>query len=161
MRRMLMVVLVVAACGAAWAVDLNLPPGKWWERPAVVERLKLVEEQQDRIHGLVYEHSLRMIDLKADLDREELKLRNSVEQDRLDAEQVRAAFTAFQGARGKLEMERFELLLSIRQVLTSEQWQELQSLHRDMKRMRQEGGARGDRRRQVPGQRPDNGERPG
>jgi len=161
MRRMLMVVLMVAASGSAWAVEFNLPPGKWWERPVVVERLKLSEEQQDRIHGLVYEHSLRMIDLKADLDREELKLRNSVERDQLDAERVRAAFTAFQGARGKLEMERFELLLSIRQVLAFEQWKALQSLHQDMKRMRQEGGARGDRWRQSPGPRPDPGERPG
>jgi Spy/CpxP family protein refolding chaperone len=135
----------------------NLPPGKWWENPHLVERIELGEEQREMIKGMVYEHVRRMIDLSADVERAELDLADRVDQSDFDADTVRAAFVAFQKARQRLESERFEMLLSVRQVLSIEQWRELQKLRREFERRRPDH-PRGNRR---PGQmKPPAGERP-
>ena len=58
----------------------------------------------------------------------------------------------------KLENERFEMLLEVRQVLTYEQWQKIEEINRRIKQMRSERrpGARGQE-----GQRPQGDRAPG
>ncbi len=138
MKRFVVVVLVLLATGAAGAAELRLPPGKWWDNPALVERVKLTGEQQGKISELVYKHALTMIDLKAAVERRELELSNLVDQSAFDAAKVRAAFTALQSARQSLETAHFELLLSIRELLSLEQWQALQEMHEEVVRRRAE-----------------------
>ncbi len=110
------------------------------------ERFGLAAEQQQQIRDLVYDGARRMIDLKAAVDRSGLDLAEVVNSSDFDPEAVRAAYAVFQTARQKLENERFEMLLEVRQVLTNEQWQKLQELKRRMQQNR------GQQRR--PGQRP-------
>ena len=43
-----------------------------------------------------------------------------------DPAPVRAAYAVFQTARQKLENERFEMLIEVRQILTYGQWQKIQ-----------------------------------
>jgi Spy/CpxP family protein refolding chaperone len=128
--------LVLAAGSALWARDFNLPPGKWWENPTLVERLKLTDEQQGVIRDKVFDHALKMIDLKANVERRELELSDRVERSDFDPGQVRNAFQALQQARQRLESEHFELLLAIRQILSPEQWQALQELREERRRER-------------------------
>lgn len=118
------------------AQELDLPHGKWWEDPRVSQRIGLGEEQQQEIRDLVYAGARRMIDLKAAVDRAGLDLAEAVNSSEFDPEAVRAAYAAFQAARQKLENARFEMLLDVRQVLTSEQWQKLQELKRYRQQMR-------------------------
>ena len=49
MRKMMMIVVMVAAATAVGAADFNLPHGKWWENERVVQRIGLTEEQQSAI----------------------------------------------------------------------------------------------------------------
>ncbi len=60
------------------------------------------------------------------------------DQSAFDAAKVRAAFTALQSARQSLETAHFELLLSIRELLSLEQWQALQEMHEEVVRRRAE-----------------------
>lgn len=137
MRRILAVITVLAAVAPLAAQDLDLPPGKWWAEPRVVERLDLSHEQQAAIRDLVYEHARRMIDLKADVERAGLDLAETVKRDDFDPAAVRAAHTAFQSARSKLENERFEMLLAVRGVLSSEQWKSIREMRRLQGKYRQ------------------------
>jgi hypothetical protein len=130
-RRVTMTLLILVLGAGLAAAELNIPPGRWWENPRVVERIHLSESQQTAIRGLVVEHARRMIDLNADVKRAELDLAELVDRDELVPDQVRQAFAALQKARQRLENERFELLLAVRQSLTRAQWRELD-------RMRQE-----------------------
>jgi len=134
MRRLTMWVVALvgalAAAGPLAAQDLELPPGRWWEDQRLVGRLGLSDEQQARVREAVYEHARRMIDLKAAVERAGLDLAEVVRRDELDAGAVRAAFAAFQASRGKLEDERFEMLLAVREVLSAEQWRTMQDLRR-------------------------------
>ncbi len=122
------------------AQDYRLPPGKWWEIPRVVEYLHLNEQQQDQIDGLVYEHARKMIGLNADLEKAKLALAQQVDSTKFEATKVRAAFEVFQTARRKLETERFEMLLSVRQVLSAEQWEQLGALKRRLEKFKDREG---------------------
>ena len=139
MRAVLIAVMILASTGVAGAADLNLPPGSWWENERLVERIGLAPQQQEAIGELVYDHALRMIDLTAEVKRAEFELEARVRRDELDAEAVRAAFRGFQEARRALETERFEMLLAVRQVLTTRQWELLQSMRRERMRRQHEG----------------------
>lgn len=130
MRRLLCCALLLAASAPLGATDLDLPPGRWWEEPVVIERVGLSEEQRTEIRALVYEHARQMIDLNAGLKRAELDLKQTVDRTEIDPQAVRTAFAAFQDARRRLETERFEMLLGVRLLLSDEQWEEIQELRR-------------------------------
>ena len=158
MRRTLVFVMLLAAAGLAQAAEFDLPPGKWWEDQRVVDKVGLSQEQQTAIHRLVYDHARRMIDLNAGLRKAELELADAADRARLDEQRIRAAFEAFQDARRALETERFEMLLGVRKVLSSEQWLALQDLRDQHKRL-QELRERRDPRRPLGPQPPGPGGR--
>ncbi len=151
MKQWLLTCALLAAVLPLAAQEFELPPGKWWEDQRLAERVGLDAEQQQQIRDLVYEGARRMIDLKAAVDRAGLDLAEVVNSNDFDPEAVRKAYAVFQTARHELENERFEMLLDVRQVLTTAQWQKLQELKRRVQQNR------GQQRR--PGQRPQ-GERP-
>ncbi len=145
-RRTLITILVLALAATAAAQDLRIPPGKWWENPRLVERLRLTREQQGQIRELVVEHARRMIDLNADVKRAELDLADLVDREPLEPKAVREAFGALQVARQRLEAERFELLLGVRQSVTPQQWHELERIRQDLRQrmeLRTPGGRQG------------------
>mgnify|MGYP001816242148 FL=1 len=155
MKKALIIIAVLAMAGPLTANDFDLPPGKWWENPRLVNHIGLADEQQDQIRGIVFQHARRMIDLKADVDKAGLDLAESVAQQDFDPAPVRAAYAVFQTARQKLENERFEMLLEVRLVLTYEQWQKIEEIKQRMKQNRPQQ----QRRPGVRGQGPQ-GERP-
>ena len=150
MKKVLMMVVVLAIAGPLAAAEFDLPPGKWWENPRVAEKIGLTEEQQGEIREVVYAHARRMIDLKADVDRSGLDLKEAVDRDDFDPDAVRSAHGEFQSARHKLENERFEMLLAVRQLISTEQWKSLQEIRRRFQEQR--GGQR------RPGQRGEGGQ---
>jgi Spy/CpxP family protein refolding chaperone len=150
MRGTLTIIAVLAVLAPLAAQELDVPPGRWWAEPQVVERLNLSDEQQETIRDLVYDHARRMIDLKADVERAGLDLAESVKRDDFDPAAVRKAHAAFQSARSKLENERFEMLLAVRGVLSAEQWASIQEMQLQQgKRWPRRPGAQ-----RPPGERP-------
>jgi len=149
-------VVLLAVVAPLAATDFDLLPGKWWEDQRVASRIGLTEEQQGQIRDVVFAHARRMIDLKADVDKAGLDLASSVDQRVFDPAPVRAAYAVFQTARQKLENERFEMLLEVRQVLTYEQWRKIEEIKRRMQQMRSERspGARGQSGQRPQGNRP-------
>ncbi|MCU0291185.1 MAG: periplasmic heavy metal sensor [Thermoanaerobaculaceae bacterium] len=115
-----------------------IPPGRWWERPKVAQELGLTAEQKQRLEETTYESARVMIDLKAALDKAELDLKVVGDAEPLDLKRAREAFAALQQARMRLENERFELLLRVRQVLQPEQWQRLREMTRERLQERME-----------------------
>jgi len=163
MKRMMMIVVLVAAATAVGAADLNLPHGKWWENERVVQRIGLTEEQQTAISDLVYQHALKMIDLNAGLKKAEFELGNLVDRDDFNPTAVRKSFGAFQAAKDKLENERFEMLLAVRGERAADQWRSLLEIRRYLEQMRENrrpgtGAPGGTRPPQGDGRRPADGE---
>ncbi len=105
--------------------------GAWWKNSDIAKKLELSEAQVGRIEQTFLEHRLRLIDLRADLDKQELRLRPLLDADRPDEAQVAAQIDLITAARGRLEKETALMMLAIRRVLSVEQWKKLQALQRE------------------------------
>lgn len=107
--------------------------GKWWKNSAVVRDLGLSDAQIKEIEQTFLNHRLKLIDLRAALEREEAQLQPLVEAYKPDEAKVSARLDGVLAARNKLERENTMMMLDIRRVLTLEQWKKLQELqeHRE------------------------------
>ena len=117
------------------------PGGRWWDNPEMAERLALSSDQQKKMDDIFQQNRLRLIDLTAALQKEEIKLEPLLDSDTPDEEKVLAQIDRVAQSRAELEKANARFLLGIRRVLTSEQWKKLQA----------EGPPRGPGRPGMPG----------
>jgi Spy/CpxP family protein refolding chaperone len=103
------------------------PPGRWWLDPALVQKLGLTADQQKRMDALFQQNRLKLIDLSADLQKQEAILEPLLEADRPDETQVLAQIDHIAQARAELEKANARMLLGLRSVLTLEQWKKLEA----------------------------------
>jgi Spy/CpxP family protein refolding chaperone len=102
--------------------------GKWWKDSKIVTELKLTPAQITQIEQSFYDHRLKLIDLRADLEREETKLQPLVEADQPDEGKVSAQVDLVLAARGRLEKAHIMMMLAMRRSLSVEQWKKLESI---------------------------------
>ena len=116
-----------------------VPPGipripmAWWKDSKMRKELNLNEQQLAKLEQTFTENKLKLIDLRANLEKEETRLQPLLEADRLDENQVSAQLDALVAARGKLEKASAMMGIEMRRVLTQEQWKKLQSLETEMR----------------------------
>jgi protein CpxP len=104
--------------------------GAWWKNSDVVKELQLTDAQVKQIEQTFLDYRLKLIDLRADLERQETKLQPLLEADQPNEQQVGSQVDAVVAARGKLEKTNTMMMLAIRRVLSVDQWKKLQSIHR-------------------------------
>jgi len=125
MRRALLLPALLGAVLAALpapAQMLEMPPGKWWKRPAVVEALKLAPEQQQRLEEVFAKNRRTFVDLKADVDRRTIDLEDLLAAREVEPRKVAAASEALEQARARLGKARTMMVVEMRGVLTGDQW---------------------------------------
>jgi Spy/CpxP family protein refolding chaperone len=105
--------------------------GAWWKNSEIVSKLQLSEEQVKKISQTFLDHKLKLIDLQADLEKQELRLQPLLDVDQPDEGKVGAQIDLITSARGRLEKENALMMLAIRRCLSTEQWKKLQSLQRE------------------------------
>jgi Spy/CpxP family protein refolding chaperone len=121
-------------------------PGAWWKDSETVKKLGLSEAQLGQIEQAFLAHRLRLVDLRADLEKQELNLQPLLDVDQPDEAKVTAQIDLITAARGRLEKENASMLLAIRRVLSVEQWKRLQALQQERAK-----GGRGGPRMAPPG----------
>jgi Spy/CpxP family protein refolding chaperone len=116
----------------------QMPPGPdlgmWWKQSEILRELQLTPAQTSQIEQTFLEQRLKLIDLRAELEKEETRLQPLVEADQLDEAKVSAQIDKVLAARGRLEKAHTMLMLSIRRVLTVEQWRKLQAIQQERMR---------------------------
>ena len=108
--------------GSLFAQGAGLPPGKWWRRPQVAQRLQLTADQQNRLDEVFRKSAPELIDMKADVEKAMLELRNHLDGPALNRESIQAAAARVNAARGSLFERELMMLVDMRGVLTVEQW---------------------------------------
>jgi Spy/CpxP family protein refolding chaperone len=103
------------------------PEGTWWRNSPYVSMLSLTPDQQRKMDEVFQQSKLKLIDLNWALDKEEAILEPLMQADRLDEAKVTAQIDKVADARAALEKANARMLLGIRQVLTPEQWDMLNS----------------------------------
>ena len=146
------------------------PFGAWWKNSEIVKELQLSDAQVKQIEQTFLEYRLKLIDLRADLERQETKLQPLLEADQPNEQQVGSQVDAVVAARGRLEKTNTMMMLAVRRVLSVEQWKKLQAIEhrRGERRMPDRMGSgghdqhfRGPRRGEGPPPPPDGPPSPG
>jgi Spy/CpxP family protein refolding chaperone len=112
--------------------------GMWWKNPAVAARVGLTAEQQKHIGDLFLQSRLQLIHLHATLQEEQLMLEPLLDSTSFDEAKALEQIDKIADTRADLEKTNAKMLLSIRGVLTADQWTKLRSGGHGMR------GPRGD-----------------
>ena len=101
--------------------------GRWWKNPEMVEKLGVTADQQKKMDDIFQQHRLKLIDVTAAVEREEVTLEPMMEADQPDEARIVAQIDKVAQARAELEKANARMLLGIRRVLTPDQWKKLQA----------------------------------
>ena len=112
------------------------PPGMWWHNPDLIQKLTLTPDQQKRMDDILQQSRLQLIDLRANVEKQELLMEPMLAANPPDTNKVLAQIDHTAQARAELEKANAKMLLGIRNVLTPDQWTKLQTEERDNRRSR-------------------------
>ena len=125
-KRIALAVLTLALASSAFA-QANLPQGKWWRRPEIVQILNLNEEQQDKLETIFRTASSDLIDLRGEVEKQNINLRGDLDQAQLDRAAIRRDAQKLSDARGRLFERELTMLVDMRAVLNEAQWNRMRS----------------------------------
>ncbi len=119
--------------------------GQFWNHPNLVKQLNLSDDQRKAMDGILQDHRMKLIDLRANLEKAEVEMGPLMKADTPDEKAIEAQIDRVVAARAELEKANARFLLDIRMQLKPEQWKQLQALR--MNRMQHErmgGEGRGE-----------------
>jgi Spy/CpxP family protein refolding chaperone len=112
--------------GERMGTPMGFPFGAWWKDPDMAQKLSLTDDQSQKIEATFQNFRLQLIDLHANLEKQEAMLQPLVDVDQPDESKVMAQVDKVAQARASLEKANAQMMLAIRRVLSPEQWKKLQ-----------------------------------
>ncbi len=103
-------------------------PENWWRNAGIVAILHLTGLQVKQIEDTFQQSRIKLIDLNAALEKEEVMLEPLVAADNIDEAKLTAQIDRLAQARAELEKARGRMLVGIRKVLEPEQWRKLDEM---------------------------------
>ena len=157
-RFLLLAAASLALAGAPAAAQMpETPPGKWWKRPRVVQMLKLSPEQQEKLEEIFARNRRSFVDLKAEVEKNQIDVEELVAKKDADPKKVSAAVDALELSRMRLRKSMTMMFLEQKAVLTQQQWTQILEKREDWRRERMEDRRRGE---MPPAERPASPGRP-
>ena len=83
-----------------------VPPGEWWKNPEVIQKLTLTEDQQKKMDGIFQQSRLQLIDLKANLEKQEVLLEPMLNANPPDSAKALAQIGKVADARAELRKDQ-------------------------------------------------------
>lgn len=123
MKKLILFTVFLAAAGALAISPMEPPGGKWWQNEKAAAELGLTPDQQARLDKMMFEHRDRMIDLRAALEKAELRLRELMDDTAFDERAALDQLERVSAARSLVEKNRAAMLIKTRSILTLDQWQ--------------------------------------
>lgn len=103
----------------------------WWRNSELAQKIGLNQQQTQQLNQIFSSHRANLAQMRANVEIEEGKLNDLLDQDQPQQDQVLAQITQLQSARNTLEKEFTVMTLAFRGVLTPDQWKQLQSMSRE------------------------------
>ncbi len=139
MKRALIAIAVIAC--AAMAQGQGMPPGKWWQRPEIIQELQLTNDQQDRLDEIFRGAANDLIDARATVDKLHVAIRGELDRPQVRKPELMRLADQLSDARGKLFARELEMLIDMRAVLNPQQWAKMRR-HLDRMEERRDGPPR-------------------
>jgi len=102
--------------------------GQFWNNPRIVAQLKLTDDQRKAMDGILQQHKMTLIDLRANLEKAELTMEPLMKADQPNEAAILAQIDKVAQARAELEKGNARFLLAIRGQLTADQWKQVQTM---------------------------------
>jgi Spy/CpxP family protein refolding chaperone len=128
--------------------------GSWWNNPEIAEKIGLNDQQKQQLAKISQASRLKMIDLRADLEKQQVILGPMLQTYHPDEAQVLAQVEKVSQARAAVERQRIQTMLATRNVLTEDQWNKLKESRMTFHRTFRRQGFRHPMRRGTPPQPP-------
>ena len=125
MKKPILIAIAIAAFAAS--AFAQLPPGKWWRRPEIINQLALTEDQQTRLDGIFRVSAGDLIDLRGDVEKQNIALRGELDQPQLNRANIRKIAAQLNEARGRLFERELSMLVDMRAVLSDQQWNHMRA----------------------------------
>ncbi len=103
--------------------------GQFWNNPNLVKQLNLTDDQRKAMDGILQDHRMKLIDLRANLEKAEVAMVPLMKADTPDRAAIEAQIDKVATARAELEKANSLFLLDIRMQLKPDQWKQLQTMH--------------------------------
>jgi Spy/CpxP family protein refolding chaperone len=136
---------LLAVCGATDAFSQaglkDIPLGKWWVKRQIIRELILTMEQQNRIEALWTQRAKSLMGQQAELQKRQQALAELLAHDTIDVPASLRTFDEVQQIKTSLERNTFLMRIQIKNLLTPEQQQKLESI---AERMRLQKGKDGE-----------------
>jgi len=143
------------------AFGLDGTHGQFWNNPRIVEQLKLTDEQRKAMDGIMQDHRMKLIDLRASLEKAEVGMVPLIKADTPNRAAIEAQIDKVVQARADLEKANARFLLDIRMQLNPDQWKQLQAVRQNHMNGGPDGHGWGGPGMHVPGRlRPQQGPPP-
>lgn len=113
--------------------------GHWWNKPEIVEKLKLTEDQRKAMDDILLQHREKLIDLRANVDKAELEMEPLMRSAQPNENQILGQIDKVAQARAELEKANARFLFALRGKLTPEQWKQVQEFRANHEGMRRDG----------------------
>ena len=126
-RRFLMAAVLFALGAAAQAQPMGLPPGKWWQRPEIVQELQLTADQQQRLDAVFRGAANDLIDTKASIEKLQIAIRGELDRPQIRRQELQRIVGQLNAARGRLFELELMMLVDRRGVLREEQWTKIRA----------------------------------
>ena len=124
-----------------WPGGGGMHHGKFWRRDKVRHRLKLTDDEIEKLEDVLAKNRQPLEDLEADVKKKRAALDALLADDRAAETTVLAQVDRIEEARAKLGKARVAMLLEMRRVLTPEQRRQLVQLREEHER-RKDGSNR-------------------
>ncbi|HEX7190655.1 MAG TPA: periplasmic heavy metal sensor [Thermoanaerobaculia bacterium] len=125
MKKSFLIAIVLAAFAAS--AFAQLPPGKWWRRPDIINQLALSEEQQERLDAIFRSSANDLIDLRGAVEKENIALRGELDQPQLNRTNIQHVAARLSEARARLFQRELAMLVDMRTVLSDQQWNHMRA----------------------------------
>ena len=125
MKKSFLIAIFVAAFAAS--AFAQLPPGKWWRRPDIINQLALSEDQQGRLDAIFRSSASDLIDLRGAVEKQNIALRGEIDQPQLNRANIQRIAGLLNEARGRLFQRELAMLVEMRSVLTDQQWNHMRA----------------------------------
>ncbi len=135
MRRIVSTLAALALFSAPLAVSAKSPA---MMKKVLKEKVGLTDKQIEQIQQLQYKADREKLDIRHEIQKARLDMQQLMQADRPDKLKVFAKIEKVGDLEVKLKKNRIGLMLEIRKLVTSEQWQKMEMLHAERKMKRSE-----------------------
>ncbi|MBI2836926.1 MAG: periplasmic heavy metal sensor [Acidobacteria bacterium] len=99
----------------------------WWRDERMIADLNLAPEQAQRIERMFFEHRKSTIDLRAEMEKNQIDLESLMAATQLDEARISSQVDSVDAARARLHKAEVMMTIGIRKILTPEQWRKVES----------------------------------